>query len=256
MIYLKKLKIKNLGRFVKQQEIDLFALSSLNQIDGQNLNTGGSSGAGKSSILKALEYVLGVNSTPTTVLKSRYADGAMEVVLVFEKNNEEYTVTRSTSSGLTVKTPTEEISGSNKESEQALLNILEIPQDLIRRILIKRQKEGGFFLNLTPKQSYSFLSGCLGLEEWTQKQEKIKTDIEKEKENFEKIKLLLIGKESYLESTKNSMASLLVPDTSRISILENEIVECNFKLAAAEESLKLLKESKLNKKSEIIGLLQ
>ena len=50
MLILKSLTFENIGRFVEPQTIDFASLGSLVQIEGQNNNTEGSSGAGKSTI--------------------------------------------------------------------------------------------------------------------------------------------------------------------------------------------------------------
>lgn len=71
MLKIKTLKFKNIGRFVTEQVINFATLDGLIQVDGVNNNTNGSSGAGKSTIFQALDYLLGLNDTPLTILQSR-----------------------------------------------------------------------------------------------------------------------------------------------------------------------------------------
>ena len=177
MINIKNITIKNAGRFVGEHKVNLSSFSGLVQVNGKNLNTGGSSGSGKSTIFEAIMYALGVGSTPSTILQSRLTKDSLEVELVFEKEDGEYTVTRSKNGGLTFKTPTGTYSGSNKVAEEELQKSLAIPIDLVARVLHKKQKERGFFMSLTPKQTHSFLSNCLGLENWTKKQAKAQEDL-------------------------------------------------------------------------------
>ena len=46
MITLKSLRIKNIGRFVTEQLLTFDGMGNLVQADGENKNTGGSSGSG------------------------------------------------------------------------------------------------------------------------------------------------------------------------------------------------------------------
>jgi hypothetical protein len=67
----KYLKFKGIGRFVEEQTIVFDSLSKFVQLGGQNNNTKGSSGAGKSTVFMAEDYLFGVSNRPGTVLKSR-----------------------------------------------------------------------------------------------------------------------------------------------------------------------------------------
>ena len=55
MLKLKRLHISNAGRLVGKHTIDLTDRTNLIQVEGKNNNTGGSSGAGKTSALQTLE---------------------------------------------------------------------------------------------------------------------------------------------------------------------------------------------------------
>jgi len=172
LIKIKSLIISNIGRFVGDHTVDIDSLDSLFQVDGKNDNTGGSSGSGKTTIFNSLDYLLGVNDIPTTVLQSRLTKNPMAVEGLIEKDNELYTIKRSKSGGLSIKTPTGEVSGSSKVTEEWLQKFIGIPTELLRPAYHKRQKEGGFFLNKTGKEMYEFLSTCLDLGHLTKKQEK------------------------------------------------------------------------------------
>ena len=166
MLKLKKYSFSGIGRFVDKQTIDLESKSHLIQIDGHNTNTGGSSGAGKSTTVEALAFLLGISEIPATQLQSRITDDPMWVQGEFEDG---IIITRSKKEGLTIQTPEESVSGNSKLAEEKLDEIIGVNRDLLKTMCYKRQKQGGFFLNLTPKQSYEFLMQCLGLKDYQSK---------------------------------------------------------------------------------------
>lgn len=166
MLKLKKYSFSGIGRFVDKQTIDLESKSHLIQIDGHNTNTGGSSGAGKSTTVEALAFLLGISEIPATQLQSRITDDPMWVQGEFEDG---IIITRSKKEGLTIQTPEESVSGNSKLAEEKLDEIIGVNRDLLKTMCYKRQKQGGFFLNLTPKQSYEFLMQCLGLRDFQSK---------------------------------------------------------------------------------------
>lgn len=163
MLKLKELRLQNVGRFVTPQVIRFDSLGGLVQVDAENKNTGGSSGSGKSTIFNALEYLLGLNDIPTTVLQSRLTKEGIAVSATMDWDGQEITVTRSKSSGLIINIGPQIISGTSKIVEEKLDEILAMPRKLFRPMLHKRQKEGGFFLDFTPKETHEFLTDCLGL---------------------------------------------------------------------------------------------
>jgi len=185
MLNLKKYSFSGIGRFAEKQTIDLESRSHLIQIDGQNMNTGGSSGAGKSTTVEALAFLLGISEIPATQLQSRITDDPIWVQGEFEGG---ITITRSKKDGLVIETPEETVSGNSKLAEEKLDEIIGVNRDLLKTMCYKRQKQGGFFLNLTPKQSYDFLTQCLDLKEY---QAKINTleDLLKTKYKPRKIEL-------------------------------------------------------------------
>jgi DNA repair exonuclease SbcCD ATPase subunit len=185
VLKLKKYSFSGVGRFVDKQTIDLESKSHLIQIDGHNTNTGGSSGAGKSTTVEALAFLLGISEIPATQLQSRITDDPMWVQGEFEGG---IIITRSKKEGLTIQTPYETVSGNSKLTEEKLDEIIGVNRDLLKTMCYKRQKQGGFFLNLTPKQSYDFLMQCLDLREFQNKIFKL-DDLLKNKYKPKKIEL-------------------------------------------------------------------
>jgi DNA repair exonuclease SbcCD ATPase subunit len=212
MIKLLSLSFENIGRFVEKQTIDFTNKSRLLQFDGKNENTGGSSGSGKSTVFIILDFILGVSDTPISSLQSRLTKSGYFAEGVFEINGEIVTISRSKKDGLIVKTPTETIEGNSKIAEEKIDQLIGIPRKLFKKMIHKRQKEGGFFLELTAKESYQFMVESLGLQEWESKSEKINETI-KDKE-LKIIKLeneISISTES-LERYRSDLSSLSKPE--------------------------------------------
>ncbi len=203
MLKLRKYSFSGIGRFVDKQTIDLESRSHLIQIDGQNTNTGGSSGAGKSTTVEALAFLLGISEIPATQLQSRITDDSAWVQGEFEGD---ITITRSKKDGLTIQTPDGSVSGNSKLAEEKLDEIIGVNRDLLKTMCYKRQKQGGFFLNLTPKQSYEFLMQCLDLREYQNKI--IKLD-ELVKNKYKPKKIELESSVRTLTDSINQLNSLL-----------------------------------------------
>jgi DNA repair exonuclease SbcCD ATPase subunit len=209
VLKLKELRFSGIGRFTEEQVVDFTKLGSLVQVDGKNNNTGGSSGAGKSTVFNALDYLFGVNDVPSTVLKSRVSDGSISVQGIFELNDKPLVITRGKK--LKIEFDGDITEGNAKLSEEKLDKLLSIPRDVFRPMFHKRQKEGGFFLNFTPQKMNDFLVDCLGHGHLKKKLEIIDKKI---KDLTEKRTLTL----SLLESgktgehvAKSAIASLVAP---------------------------------------------
>ena len=235
MLKLKNYSFSGIGRFVEKQTVDLESRDHLIQIDGENMNTGGSSGAGKSTTVEALAYLLGISEIPSTQLQSRITKSPIWVEGEFEGG---ITITRSKKDGLTVKSPEGTVSGNSKLAEERLDEIIGVNRNLLKTMCYKRQKQGGFFLNLTPKQSHEFLVECLDLKEFQKKIYKLE-DVMKNEYKPEKIKL---------ESSTNVLAenirqwdSLLAGKEPPVEPVLNEVNEGE--ILVAQQGLELEKSS-------------
>lgn len=177
MLGLKRLTFNNIGRFVTEQTIDFTEFDKLVQVNGSNKNTGGSSGAAKSTIFHALDYLLGICDIPLTGLQSRLTKEKLYAEGEFDVEGVKLTIRRSKKDGLIVKYGDETVSGNVKLAEERLWEIIGIPKKLFKKMVHKKQKEGGFFLNLTAKESYDFLMSSLSLEATSEKTDRIDEDI-------------------------------------------------------------------------------
>lgn len=196
MLSLKELSFNNIGRFVEKQTIDFTVRNKLTQVNGLNKNTGGSSGAAKSTIFHALDYLLGINDIPATALQSRLTKDSVVVKGVFEVDGKDFIIERSKKGGLSVKYGDETITGNVKLAEEKIDEIIGVPRKLFKKMVHKKQKEGGFFLNLTAKESYDFLMKALGLEGFTKKTDIIDQEIKELVSQVESIN-------TQIESTQN-----------------------------------------------------
>jgi DNA repair exonuclease SbcCD ATPase subunit len=214
------LTVKNFGRFVGEHTIDFNSMPNFFQIGGQNKNTGGSSGAAKSTIPKALEYLFGVNSTPATKLQSRLTKDGILVSAKIQDGPHVYEISRGKSEGLSVAGHDIEISGNNKIAEEWLDKFIGMPRDVFRPTFHRRQDEDGLLLSKTPKEIREFFLKCLGLDTLSEKLEKA-----------------------------SALQSSLQLEVSKIS---NEIAITRASLDSYEDALSGLKEPKRSVDAEIL----
>lgn len=206
MLKLNKLKFNNIGRFVDLQEISFENLSGLVQVDGNNSNTGGSSGSGKSTIFNAIDFLFGLNSIPTSSLQSRLTEDPIFVEAEFDLNGQKLVVSRSKK--LKIDLNGETTTGSSKITEEKLDQILSIPRHLFRPMLHKKQKEPGFFLSFTPSETNSFLTDCLGLTDFKTKLNVLDVKITDITKKIELLNSDIISNKSGLEATQNAILAL------------------------------------------------
>jgi DNA repair exonuclease SbcCD ATPase subunit len=211
MLKVKKLRFSNIGRFVGDHEICFDDKSNFIQVDSNNFNTGGSSGGGKSTLFLAVEYALGLNDTPTTVLQSRLTKSAMSAELVIDKDGKEYVIRRHKSEGLSISGSGVDVSGSTKVAEEELDRVLGIPRSLLRPMFHKRQGERGFFLSKTPKQSHEFLMECLGMKSIEAKIEKIEVAAKEKESGILTTDITLAADKDALQTTMGVLSTIREP---------------------------------------------
>jgi exonuclease SbcC len=220
MIKLLRLTFVNIGRFTEEQSIDFSNRTKLIQVDGKNENTGGSSGSGKSTVFHALDYLFGINDTPSNSLQARLSKSPIKVTGEFDIDGKNVIVSRGKGS-LSVNINGEIAEGSISLSEEKMDQILGIPRNLFKKMIHKKQKEGGFFLNLTAKESFDFLIKMLGLDIWSERSDKIDEDVKKFKEE-----LLRIQSESdNIKSSKIEIESILSSKIEPKCSVDRDVVD-------------------------------
>jgi DNA repair exonuclease SbcCD ATPase subunit len=246
VIKLISLSFSGIGRFVEKQTIDFSTKEKILQIDGRNENTGGSSGSGKSTIFHALDYLLGINDIPATTLQSRLTKSTISVDGEFEIDGKKVKLSRSKKDGLSIEVDGEITSGNVKAADEQLENLIGIPRKIFKKMVHKKQKEGGFFLNLTAKESYDFLMKALGLESLTNKIALIDLDIKNNKEKLSVNEKYLAVLESGLESSRKDVESFALPESISPLFLE----EIQSRLEAADAKIAF------SQKEMISGLME
>lgn len=246
MLKLKELSFNGIGRFTTLQTVNLEDKSNILQVNGSNLNTGGSSGSGKSTVFHSLDYLLGINDIPSTALQNRKQKDTIYASAVFDKDGKVFRVERSKKKGLclfTVNGDSEDpiTTGSTKVAEEKLDEILGLPRDLVSKLIHKRQSDGGFFLNLRPKEIYEFLAKCLDLQHFNLKILEIN----------QKAKTLDSSLLSLEAKKKEQQSSLLSFQESKLKFVKPERPVFNSNLSLVLDSLKYefsIKEKQLSEK--------
>ena len=201
MFEIDKIKFQNAGRFVDVQEVD-FSVPGLTAFDGDNQNTNGSSGAGKSTVFAVFDYAFGCNSISATDLQSRLTKESLWVEVYGRYDGMKVKITRSKKNGLSIVVGNEEISGNNALAEAKIDEIIKIPRTLFKKLIHKKQGEGGHFLSLTNAKASEFLIECLGLREieekassCSKKASDLEDDIENDNYDLEKFAELIAENE-------------------------------------------------------------
>lgn len=246
MLKLLSYSFSGIGRFAQKQHIDLETRDHLIQIDGENVNTGGSSGAGKSTTIEALAYLLGISNIPSTQLQSRITKSPIWVQGNFEGG---ITITRSKKDGLTIETPEGSVSGNSKLAEEKLDEIMGVSRKLLGPMCYKRQKQGGFFLNLTPKESHDFLVQCLDLQLLKKKSDQLS---EKLKDKYKPRKIQLESAIEVLSGNIKQFEILLSEKKEPVAPNLENTDELSLKVNVIEQQLESEK-ANYNKMIENIG---
>lgn len=214
MIEIISLEFENIGLFIDRQHISFIDKKNLIQVLAERSDYNGSSGSGKSTIFHAIDYVLGINQIPASALQSRKTKEGIEVCINILWDGSPVSILRSKKNGLTLKgtdpkSGTEfSISGNVELAEEKIDEIIGLPRDVFKKMIHKTQKEGGFFLNLTPSESYKFLVKALKLESWFNKEIKAGELVSAIQNSIDKKELEISFKEpqlTALESTKNDL---------------------------------------------------
>ena len=238
MLELKGLRLKGIGRFVEEQYIDVSALNDFIQVDAENHNTGGSSGSGKTTLFNALDYLFGINDLPNTVLQSRLTKEPMSVTGYFDWDGKPLEIGRS-KAGLRIDMDGKLITGSSAIAEESLDQIIGMPRDLFRKILHKRQKEGGFFLDFTPKKMHEFLADCTNLGELRKKSDIVEKKIADLLKKVDSLRAELSASKTGLNATLDGILALGLAPVRDMH--QSVILELKAKLDKANDAVKSAK---------------
>jgi DNA repair exonuclease SbcCD ATPase subunit len=215
---LKRLWGKAFRSLVQPFEVS-FPESGLMLFRGHNLDTGGSSGSGKSSLLLAITHLLGFCRYAGTSLQSWQTEEAMEVGGEFEVSEGILEITRGKK--LTLKLNGSNIPGSAKQLEEKLTQLLGLNTELLSALTYRGQKQPGLFLSKTDSEKKEFLTILLDLL-------KFESQVEKSQERAK----LLENEVRSFQYTCERLISQLNAIEIKPAILQNvEVLERDFELA-------------------------
>ena len=248
MIKLLSISFNNIRCFTDSQTVIFENRNKLVQIDGKNNNTGGSSGAGKSTVFMALDYLLGINELSVTVLQSRLTKKTIEASGKFEIDGKLVEISRSKKSGLSIifpESPELNVTGNVKLAEEKLEDLIGIPKKIFKKMVHKKQKEKGFFLNMAPKEMYDFLINMLGLSKYIEQIDKISEDIRISKQEL--LSIDFDNLKSNIEDLKSIKSEKKEPTCEvtqeEFEDLENDISSAELALTIPINAMNLEKES-------------
>lgn len=243
MLTLKSLSFIAGGRFVERQTIDFTRLGPLAQVIALNENTGGSSGGGKSTIFKLLDFLLGLNQIPAGVLQSRLTDETLDVEGLFDWDGLPVRIQRGKKYLIDVNGDI--TTGNAKKTDELLAKILGMDDKLFRKILHKRQKEGGFFLKMTGGEVHKFMIVCLSQEAEAAKIITLDLEIAKWNKKITELQSSLQSATTGLTATNNAISLAFEPKCT----VDQSIVDNLW--AKQEENRGLLEGLKENNKREL-----
>lgn len=158
---LKRLRLLNFRSFYGPHEVE-FPDNGLLLVRGSSRDHGDSSGSGKSSLLLAISYALGICPFPATVLKSWGAEEDMAVGLTVNLGEPygEVTINRGT------KRTSLDVGGAlytGKNATAMLEKMITLRPEVLAAITYRVQGTRGVFLGMADVEKKEFLTGLLNL---------------------------------------------------------------------------------------------
>lgn len=163
---IKRVTVEAFRGFADRQTTPVLPATGLVGIRGHNIDTGGSSGAGKSSIAYAICFAFGLLKPPYTAerLQSNKTKTKMQVEVELESDEGAVVLKRGKITSIKVGDE-REITGSINEVDKRLYKLIGLTPDMLRALTFRQQKKPGLFLAMKDVQKKEFFSQLLGLEE-------------------------------------------------------------------------------------------
>jgi len=243
-ISLKKLSLQNFGPFVGSHELELPA-NGLVMINGENLDTGESSGSGKSSFVQAIAFAFDFSSFASTELRSWpfLTEEPMKVEINFNASDCEIQYSRGSSACL--KRVGKDIVTGAKAAKEELNKIVGVRPEILQALTYRPQGKPGMFLNLVDAEKKSFLTELLGLQIYEIEADRI-VKIISELEQLE------ISKKAVLESAKSRIP--VKPEQSSLPVLD--IQELESKISVAKSNIEQNEQTLQQLKSDVDAAIQ
>ena len=158
-VQIKSLEVKNFKSF---SEASLsFPSDGLVSLQAKNLDTTGSSGAGKSNLNNAIAFALGYADAPATTLQNWNTEEPMQVVLTLDTPEGDVVVGRGHKNYL--KMGKQNITGA-KSIEEGLRRVFGVSPETLKALVYRPQGSGGLFLSMDDADKKDFLGKVLDLE--------------------------------------------------------------------------------------------
>jgi len=191
-IKLKSVEFYNFKSFLKGKYV--FPEEGLVSIEAENKETGGSSGAGKSTFLNAIAFALGYCEFPASTLKGWNSDDDMRVVLTLSTAEGDVEISKGSKNYLKVGNTT--ITGA-KAIEERLKSIIGLDSDTLKALVYRRQKSNGLFLTMDDTEKKDFLGRVMNLDRY-------ENAIEESKKRVSTLKGLVSASEPIIQSCKTT----------------------------------------------------
>jgi len=231
-VRLKKLSLKNFKSF-EQSTVD-FPTDGLLALEGQNIDSGGSSGAGKSNVNSAIAYAFGYGTTAASKLQSWHNDDPMQVTLTLDTPDGDVVIGRGHKTYVKIGDRT--ITGA-KAVEDAIREVVGVSAEILKTLVYRPQKTAGLFLSMDDGDKKEFLGSVMGLDRYEQA-------IERSGSVLSDLNAGLKSKQTQL-ATKESMGSVFavreMPTAADTAALQNQVQEQEAAIAQINNDVAALK---------------
>ena len=230
-VRIKKLTLWAFRSFVDRTTFE-FPDTGLSLVNGTNLDTGGSSGAGKSSLVLAIAYAFGYSPFPATELQSWLTDDPMGVELTLDTPEGVIVLTRG--SKTSIKVGAAKVITSATAVEKKLKELIGLDTELLEPLTYRKQNEPGVFLRRRNAEKLKFLTDVTGMSRFEDEVKKVAENVKGQTEE--------LGRESArLDQAQKSLAQQ-VNSTPNVHYVDAEACkarakECNDNISRLETEL-------------------
>jgi DNA repair exonuclease SbcCD ATPase subunit len=158
------LELNGFRSFLKKARIQ-FAPTGLYLLASKNLDTGGSSGGGKSSVVMGINDAFGACEVPRTLLQSWGSKTPASSLLGLKNYDVPITIQRAKKLDITVGS--DPIVGSNAQKEEHIRGMFGgLDLETVLALTYRGQRQPGIFLSKTDSEKKAFLTPVLGLDKF------------------------------------------------------------------------------------------
>lgn len=244
-IRLRRVTLEGFRSFVTKQSTPLLPTSGLLGIRGHNLDTNGSSGAGKSSVIYAICFALGLLKAPYSAakLKSKWGKASLQVELELEADGVPVVLKRGKVTSIRVGEEPE-VSGAVEAVNERLYRLLGLDSDLLAALTFRGQKKPGLFLSMKDAAKKEFLSSLLGLQEVEREIEESTPRANRCKQEAEKVETARNALQGQLRLPEGPVLLDVASLLAELDPLVSELTQAQTKLSEITTAETLLRSQK------------